>query len=211
MFIGMGRGELVSVPGAVEGALSELLASSTSLDEQRRHVLCELYRKHWTGICGYVRAHFGAGPPEPEDVAQSAFARYATLDSGRIENPQAFLYATARNLVIDHRRRARRERASIAFQIDAETFEPVSDLTPENVLAQSERFRILAEALEQVPASRRRMVLLNRFEGLSYGEIGRRFGMSSEAVRKQVERTLAACLKALEIAQSSGECEGKPR
>jgi DNA-directed RNA polymerase specialized sigma24 family protein len=47
------------------------------------------------------------------------------------------------------------------------------------------------------------MILLSRFEGLSYAEIGQRFGMSPETVRKRVERTLAACVKALDAAQSS--------
>ena len=42
-----------------------------------------------------------------------------------------------------------------------------------------------------------RLVLLNRFEGLSYAEIGEQFGMSAENVRKHIERTLAECLRAL--------------
>ena len=71
------------------------------------------------------------------------------------------------------------------------------ELSPENVLLQAERFRILAQALERMPLKRRRLVLLNRFEGLSYAEIGEQFGMSAENVRKHIERTLAECLRAL--------------
>ena len=62
--------------------------------------------------------------------------------------------------------------------------------SPENVLLQAERFRILAQALERMPLKRRRLVLLHRFEGLSYAEIGEQFGMSAENVRKHIERTL---------------------
>lgn len=191
----------MSVPGAVVDRLSDLLETSTIHDDEQRRLVCDLYKAHWKGICGYVRAHFGAGPPEPEDVAQTAFVRFVTADSGRIENPQAFLYSTARNLVIDHHRHAKREQAFIRTQSAINTDEMPSDLTPDNVLVQAERFRILAEALEQVPLAQRRMVLLNRFEGLSYAEIGQRFGMSPETVRKRVERTIATCLKALDAAQ----------
>jgi RNA polymerase sigma-70 factor (ECF subfamily) len=192
----------VSVPGAVVDRLSDLLETSTIHDDEQRRLVSDLYREHWKGICGYIRTHFGAGPPEPEDVAQTAFVRFVTTDSRGIENPQAFLYATARNLVIDHHRHAKRERAFIRTQSAVNSEEMPSELAPENVLVQAERFRILAEALERVPLAHRRMVLLNRFEGLNYVEIGHRFGMSPETVRKRIERTLAACLKALDAAQS---------
>ncbi len=143
-----------------------------------------------------MRAQFGPGPPEPEDVAQSAFMRFAAADPAHIENPRAFLYATARHLVIDHHRKAQRVGAhEQAAQSAAE--DRVYELSPENVLLQAERFRILAQALERMPLKRRRLVLLNRFEGLSYAEIGEQFGMSAENVRKHIERTLAECLRAL--------------
>jgi RNA polymerase sigma-70 factor (ECF subfamily) len=158
--------------------------------------LADLYRVHWKGLCGYVRAQFGPGPPEPEDVAQSAFIRFAATDSSHIENPRAFLYATARNLVIDHHRRAQRACAH-EQTVQSASEDRVYELSPENVLLQAERFRILAQALERMPLKRRRLVLLNRFEGLSYAEIGERFGMSAENVRKHIERTLAECLRAL--------------
>ncbi|HEY7638143.1 MAG TPA: sigma-70 family RNA polymerase sigma factor [Steroidobacteraceae bacterium] len=159
--------------------------------------LADLYRDHWTALCGYVRAQFGPGPPEPEDVAQSAFMRFAAADPAHIENPRAFLYATARNLVIDHHRQAQRVAAHERTAKSAAAENPLYESSPENVLLQAERFRILAQALERMPLKRRRLVLLNRFEGLSYAEIGEQFGMSAENVRKHIERTLAECLRAL--------------
>ena len=181
---------------ALAQRLVHLLEASAPVDRERRQQLSDLYRVHWKGLCGYVRAQFGPGPPEPEDVAQSAFIRFAAADPAHIENPRAFLYATARNLVIDHHRQAQRAcgaRAGRAVGADDRVYE----LSPENVLLQAERFRILAQALERMPLKRRRLVLLNRFEGLSYAEIGEQFGMSAENVRKHIERTLAECLRAL--------------
>src|SRR5688572_3251372 len=96
---------------AVAQRLVQLLESSPSADGERRQQLSDLYRVHWKGLCGYVRAQFGPGPPEPEDVAQTAFIRFAAADPAHIENPRAFLYATARNLVIDHHRHAQRASA----------------------------------------------------------------------------------------------------
>jgi RNA polymerase sigma-70 factor (ECF subfamily) len=175
--------------------LVHLLEASAPVDGERRRQLSDLYQVHWQGLCGYVRAQFGPGPPEPEDVAQSAFIRFAAADPQHIHNPRAFLYATARNLVIDHHRREQRVVAHEQSEQSAE--DRVYELSPENVLLQAERFRILAQALERMPLKRRRLVLLNRFEGLSYAEIGEQFGMSAENVRKHIERTLAECLRAL--------------
>jgi RNA polymerase sigma-70 factor (ECF subfamily) len=175
--------------------LVHLLEASEPADGERRRQLSDLYRVHWQGLCGYVRAQFGPGPPEPEDVAQSAFMRFAAADPQHIHNPRAFLYATARNLVIDHHRREQRVAAHEQAEQSGE--DRVYELSPENVLLQAERFRILARALERMPLKRRRLVLLNRFEGLSYAEIGEQFGMSAENVRKHIERTLAECLRAL--------------
>ena len=172
------------------------LLEAAPVDRERRQQLSDLYRVHWKGLCGYVRAQFGPGPPEPEDVAQSAFMRFAAADPAHIENPRAFLYATARHLVIDHHRKAQRISAhEQATQSAAE--DRVYELSPENVLLQAERFRILAQALERMPLKRRRLVLLNRVEGLSYAQIGEQFGMSAENVRQHIERTLAECLRAL--------------
>ena len=182
---------------AVAQRLVQLLESSPPVDGERRQQLSDLYRVHWKGLCGYVRAQFGPGPPEPEDVAQTAFIRFAAADPANIENPRAFLYATARHLVIDHHRQAQRVSAHERAAQAAAAENPVYESSPENVLLQAERFRILAQALERMPLKRRRLVLLNRFEGLSYAQIGEQFGMSAENVRKHIERTLAECLRAL--------------
>lgn len=170
------------------------------LDMERRKQLSELYDTHWKALCRYLRAQFGAGPPDPEDVAQIAFTRFATAATAEVVNPSAFLYATARNVVIDYRRQERRSKAHDA-EIAAPAENNVYGLTPEDVLLQGERFEILAQALESMPAKHRRLVLLHRFEGLSYAEIGQRFGMSAENVRKHIERTVAECVRALESAQ----------
>ena len=170
-----------------------------------------IYKRHWTELCGYIRRVFGSGPPDPEDVAQTAFARFMQLARPEdIDNPWAFLTTTARHIAIDEHRRMQRSRAHTSDVADLPE-NNLSVLTPEDVFLQEERFEILAAALEALPLKQRRLVLLNRFEGLSYGEIGRRFGMSGENVRKHVERSLAHCAHALEAAGRPGWKGRRPR
>lgn len=56
----------------------------------------QIYRQYWSELCNYVLKTFGAGPPDPEDVAQAAFAKFAALENtDNIENKRAYLYSTA--------------------------------------------------------------------------------------------------------------------
>ncbi|MFQ5346778.1 MAG: RNA polymerase sigma factor [Rhodothalassiaceae bacterium] len=170
-------------------------------DRGRRRFLRKLYEDHWQELCHYLAATFGAGPPEPEDAAQAAFAKFAALDAPRsIANPRAYLYTVARNFVIDELRRAERHGACERELERDCSVALLSDSGPERVLLEKERFAIFAAALARMPATRRRMVLLNRFEGLTCAEIGRRFGMSGAAVQKQISRALAACLREMDDA-----------
>lgn len=68
----------------------------------------QAYRQYWSKLCKYVNTKFGPGPPDPEDVAQLAFTRYAALENpAEVKNPRAYLYSTARNIVFDHYRKGK--------------------------------------------------------------------------------------------------------
>ena len=180
-----------------------------ALLREQRGLVAEVYRRYWLEVCRYVGRTFGSGPPDPEEVAQTAFTRFAALDDpARVDNPKAFLFATARNIVVDHHRRSARHQAYASEIAHDATAETVSDLSPERVLLEKERFAILADALRRMPAKRRRMILLNRYEGLTCEEIGRRFGMSGAAVQKQITRALADCLR---LVEADGPRRGRNR
>ena len=161
--------------------------------------LRDYYARYWTELCGYVSKAFGAGPPDPEDVAQTAFVKLASVDRPEdIDNPRAFLYAAARNTVADyHRRAATRRRHAGELRRTAEDDDRCA-LSPERVLLGKERFAILQGVLQRMPRRRRAMLLLNRFDGVSLTEIARRFGISEAAVRKQIRLAMRDCMAALE-------------
>ena len=182
-----------------DGAAAALAVRDGVVDAGGRLMLQSLYERYWTELCSYINKTFGAGPPEPEDVVQTAFARFAALkDPSSLQNPRAFLYATARNAVIDHHRASGR-RAAHEADLAARAGEAgMSDPSAEDVLLGRERLRLFIAALDDMPPLRRRLVLLSRMEGLTCKEIAAREGMSPAAVQKQVARALAQCLNILE-------------
>src|SRR5262249_2149628 len=135
---------------------------------EAREPLGAVYSRYWRELCTYVERKFGKGPPDPEDVVQLAFMKFAHFTAENlIENPRAFLYATVRNVVFDYRRRTR---VSDAYARDIEqghADDAPYEISPERVLLDRERLKLFAQALTRMPGQRRRMVLLNRFEGLS--------------------------------------------
>ena len=134
-----------------------------------------------------------------EDLVQDLYVRLATIElTGVVENPSAFLYRAAINLMLDRsrgeRRSGLRERAwydsqSVSIAGAAATDAP----SPEEATSARQRLQKLVEAVEGLPPKTRRAFELHKFEGLSQAETAARLGVS----RKTVENQLAAALKAL--------------
>src|SRR5262249_26244383 len=149
--------------------------------------------------CRYVRRSVGVGPPEPEDVTQAAFMKFAAIeDRAEIQNPRAFLYATARNIVLDHRRHAVTANSyakDVEQRIEQENR---CESSPERVLLDRERLERLLAYLDKMPEERRQAVLLYRVEGMSVEEIAAIFGISESTARKRIVRAIADCLAHVE-------------
>lgn len=156
-----------------------------------------LYRRHQTELCRYIKRTFGIGPPDPEDVVQATFARFAAVaNAGDIRNPRAFLFRTAYNLAVDARRHDSRFRA-VARDVqilEGESHECGSD----DVIASRQEVKRLDEALANLPDMQRTALLMHRLDGLSFAEIGRQIGYSPAGARQLVCKALDACIAMME-------------
>jgi RNA polymerase sigma-70 factor (ECF subfamily) len=156
-----------------------------------------LYVRHWTELCHYIRRQFGCGPPDPEDVVQETFVKFAALENRHtIDNPRAYLYRTAHNVLIDERRRLELGKK---ITVDVESLSAGDDRTPERVLVAKERLDLLTRTLLAMPDTRRRSFLLNRLHGLSAAAIARMTGYSESAVKKHIGLVLSELEAALTV------------
>ena len=101
-----------------------------------------------------------------EDVVHDAYVRVLERASDTpIEQPRAFLYRTALNLVIDgHRRNAVRQTEPLEVLDSEERFAACS---PHASHDQGQRLEMLERALAELPAACRDSFLLRKLEGLS--------------------------------------------
>ena len=161
--------------------------------------LQKIYDRCKPELCRYISKTFGAGPPEPEDVVQAAFAHFAALDNpDRIENPRAFLYRVAHNIVVSQYRRQAVHRKYVHETRHVVQENILDDLHPERVLLAKEKTAILKDALETLPELERKLVIMHRIHGLSYAEIARRMKMSQTEVKRQIARAIVTCHDAIE-------------
>lgn len=131
-------------------------------------------------------------------MAQAAFTRFAELeDPWRVRNPRAFLLVTARNIILDHKRRAGRQIA-YARSVQVEYSQGASlTPSPERVLIEVERLEIVRQAIQTLPHKQKVVLSLHRHHGFTYQQIVAETGWSYGDVYRQMEAALSTLSQAL--------------
>ncbi|MEM1173735.1 MAG: sigma-70 family RNA polymerase sigma factor [Pseudomonadota bacterium] len=151
-----------------------------------------LYRRQARIVAASIRRLFGNGPPDPDDVTQLAFQKLLEhAQPERIRNAEAFLWRTARNIVLNEKRSAgvaARHEADVADQFFAARGDNI-DL--QRVVLAKEELMLINTALRRMPAKRRRAFVLHRIDGLSVSDVGRQLGVSRSAAQKHIAKATA--------------------
>ena len=158
----------------------------------------DAYVQYRAELCQYVVRNAGISKNEAEDVVQSAFARIAERGFDSVKNHRAFLYKTSYNIAIDIKRHGAVRQKHIDQVVEQEVV-AVEERSPERCSDSGQQLNIIAGALWGMPKKRRQLLMMNRFDGLSYAEIARRVGLSETVVRKHIAKALADCQKALQV------------
>lgn len=173
----------------------------------RSQFIENLYQNYSGELIGWLRRRFGEGPPEPHDIAQTAFEKISALeDYERIENPKAFLFATAINTAmssVQHIVRARRffnaELQNVGHQVE--------QITPECVLKDKRRLETINEAIAKLPAKQREILIRSRIQGETYVEIRTATGWSKAAISRQLNAALATLQKTLDAVEDAQDTD----
>ena len=138
---------------------------------------------------GPLRKYFSArvyDRQDVEDLVQEVFCRLSERTTSlQIENPEAYLFQTAANLLRD---RARRDqtRGGATRDLAEQAKLSFEEISPERVLLGKRKVEELNRALMELPERTRAIFLLHRFEGHKYSEMARQFGVSTSSVEKHM-------------------------
>jgi RNA polymerase sigma-70 factor (ECF subfamily) len=165
-----------------------------------------IVRQNWRKVFN-VAYKFVGKHDEAEDLTQDIFLKIfkalGTFD--RRANFQTWIISISRNLCIDHYRSVRKERQTIARDVDAGNLQAASgDRGPHAVAEHQDLRAMLRQALETLPSTLRTAVVLRDLQELSYQEIAERLGLPEGTVKSRINRgriELAHQLKRLQDKQ----------
>ena len=150
----------------------------------------QIVRQNWRKVFN-VAYKFVGRHDEAEDLTQDIFLKIfkALKTFDRRANFQTWIISISRNLCIDHYRSVRKERQTIARDVDSSDLQPAT--TDRGPYAQAEHQDLraqLRQALETLPITLRTAVVLRDLQELSYQEIADRLGLPEGTVKSRINR-----------------------
>jgi RNA polymerase sigma-70 factor (ECF subfamily) len=152
-------------------------------------LLAELFERHHRAVYGFVY-RMTASRETSEDLVQEVFLRILRYRETYSPHTSftAWMYGIARNALIDQMRKRRPETPWDDGLPDLQSGEKAVD---EQIRSRQET-EILQRALASLPADKREVLILSRFQNLQYNEIGSILGCEPNAVKQRVFRAVKA-------------------
>ena len=147
-------------------------------------------QQHWRKVFNLAYKFVGRHD-EAEDLTQDIFLKIfkALHTFDRRANFQTWLISISRNFCIDHYRSVRKERETMARDVDASDLMPVSrDRGPHGLLEQTDLKQLIRQALAQLPPALRQAVVPRDLQEFSYQEIAERLGLPEGTVKSRINR-----------------------
>jgi len=134
---------------------------------------------------------------EVEDIIQESYCRIAGLtDVTHIRSGRAYLFTTARMLVLERVRRARIVNIDTALEL--EKMDVAAEVpSPEQVAAGRLELQRIRRLVDGLPERCRKVFSMRKVEGLSQREVAEALGLSEHTVENDVAKGLKLILKAI--------------
>jgi RNA polymerase sigma factor (sigma-70 family) len=139
-------------------------------------------------------------PQDVEDIVQATYVRVCQYNMRAcITEPKALMLSVARNLAIDHIKRAE-FRLTTHFECDAELESTLGCIAADssfNSVASNEEFSRFCDAVRQLPIQCRRVFVLKKVYGYSQREIAVKLGISESTIEKHIASGMKQCMNRL--------------
>jgi len=166
----------------------------------------EIVRQHWRKVFNLAYKFVGRHD-EAEDLTQDIFLKIfkALHTFDRRANFQTWLISISRNLCIDHYRSVRKERETMARDVDASNLAPVArERGPYGQLEQADLRRLILKALGELPAALAEAVKMRDLQEYSYQEIADQLGLPEGTVKSRINRGRLELARQVRRLQSQG-------
>lgn len=156
----------------------------------RAHVEA-LYSEHRAALCSYIARMLPGGRQDVEVILQETYIRLLRQDSLKHlrENPRAYIYTVATNLVRDSLRRQLRRRSDQHHSYDDSEHESRGP-SPLGAAEWQQNLGRLKQSLQKLKPVVRRVFLLSRFEQMTYPEIAETLSISTRSVERHMSKAI---------------------
>ena len=152
----------------------------------------EHVQPHDAMLRAWLAGRFG-GQLDVDDLVQEAYVRVLRArDAGELHAPKAFLFATARNLALDHLRRHHVTHTRSLVESDLSNVLDEHGDVPETV-ARNQELALLTEAIQSLPDRCRQVFTLRSVYGMTQREIAEKLGISDRTVAAQLAIGVEKC------------------
>jgi len=171
-------------------------------DAEQARWFAEEVLPHEEKLRAWLRSRFSA-ESDIDDILQEAYVRLLRArERGRLQSPKAFLFAIARNLVIDQIRR--RKTIPLGALVENEALCVLDEAEDSNgAAARDKKLSMLTEAIQSLPDRCRQVFTLRKVYGLSQTEVAARLGISENTVSAQLTIGFNKCAEYVTKDQSS--------
>lgn len=166
----------------------------------------EIVRMHWRKVFNLAYKFVGRHD-EAEDLTQDIFLKIfkALHTFDRRANFQTWLVSISRNLCIDHYRSVRKERETMARDVDASELAPISrERSPYSHVEQRDLKHLIRAALAELPPPLREAVVLRDLQEFSYQEIADRLALPEGTVKSRINRGRLELARQIKRLQTQG-------
>jgi RNA polymerase sigma-70 factor (ECF subfamily) len=176
-----------------------IIARCLGGDETAWEELVRVHTRHVYGLC----FRFTSSGSEAQDLTQEVFLRvFRTLRSFRAAEGSfnTWLSRVARNLLIDHYRRTRQERATDSIEEQLPMMESIgagASVRPDQALAGREASEILNATLQRLSPELREAVILRDLQEMEYREIAQVLEIPEGTVKSRINRGRAELARLL--------------
>ena len=133
---------------------------------------------------------FSVKPSDVDDILQESLARAIEANKKQpLEYPKSYLFTISRNMVFREHQRQLRE---VQREIDEATLDSCASPIDEEI-HYKKMLKVFWEAMDSLPQTHRRAILLRRIYGLSQKEIAKKMGVSLSSVEKYFAHGINRC------------------
>ena len=158
-----------------------------------------MFERYYKELVGYFTRTLNDAE-QAKDVVQETYLRISAMGerSNAVLEPRAFLYQTAKRIIIDE---WRKNRYFDAVQLHESEQMSTEHEEPLEHLLSSHRMKTLHQTINALPPRCQEAFKLHKFEGHSHKEIALKMGISKNAVEKLIMRALLACKNSVDAMQ----------